>query len=269
MADISDVEQSIADTVTGILYPGGNAQSSIVGAQCRIYRGWPSAPTLNTDLTAGTVNVTVVSDNNSGKTTTRYLPAWKTKVTMPGTVATVAGQNISITGNPTMGDVVGALIDNSAVTYKVQAGDSPSQIASNLKQQIQATRFASVQGSTITVPGAASIIVRAVCDGSSTFESRRQEKDVRIVCWCPTPLIRDAVAAAIDSGLEQVQFLPLPDGTDARIIYRTTVSYDQAQNALLYRRDLVYVAEYPTVTTVHQPSMLFGAADINGTFTFG
>jgi hypothetical protein len=108
-----------------------------------------------------------------------------------------------------------------------------------------------------------------VCDCPSAFESRRQEKDLRIVCWCPSPSVRDAVAAAIDIALDRVAFLGLADTTNARVTYKNTVSYDQAQNALLYRRDLVYTAEYPTVTTIQQPSMIFGAVAINGNITYG
>jgi hypothetical protein len=63
--------------------------------------------------------------------------------------------------------------------------------------------------------------------------------------------------------------MSLSDGTSARVIYRNTASYDQAQNALLYRRDLVYTIEYPTVAIVQQPSMLFGASDINGNIIYG
>ena len=66
MADISDVEQAVADAVTTILYPAGTSQSSIVGALCRVYRGWPNSATLNADLSAGAVNVTVVTDNDFG-----------------------------------------------------------------------------------------------------------------------------------------------------------------------------------------------------------
>jgi hypothetical protein len=269
MADISDVEQAIAGAITDVLYPGGASQSSIIGVLCRIYRGWPNGPTLNTDLTAGAVNVTVITDNDSGKTTTRYLPEWRTNVVAPGTVASVIGQKISISGSPEVGDLVGALIDGTSFTYRVQKGDTSDQVASNITQAIQATHFANVQGTTITVHGATSITARTVRDHSSTFESRRQEKDVRVVCWCPSPLVRDSISGAIDYGLGQIHFLPLSDGTSARVVYRNTSSYDQAQNALLYRRDLVYTIEYPTVTIVQQPSMLFGACDINGNIIYG
>ncbi len=269
MADISDVEQAIADTVTSILYPTGSSQSSIVGALCRVYRGWPNSATLNADLSAGAVNVTVVTDNDSGRTTTRYLPAWQTTPSQPGVAASSADQNITISGTPSVGDVVGALVDGAAYAYRIRAGDTASLVASNLNQLIQTTRPSLAQGFTITIPGADSIEVRVVCDNTASFESRRQEKDLRIICWCPTPLSRDSVAAMIDAAIDQMNFLALPDDTSARVTYRNTTSYDQAQNALLYRRDLVYMVEYPTILAFRQPSMLFGASDINGNIIYG
>lgn len=269
MADISDVEQTVANTVTSILYPGGSSQSSIIGALCRVYRGWPNSATLNTDLSAGVINVTVVTDNDSGRTTTRYLPEWQTIPTQPGVTTSTSNQTITIAGNPTIGDVVGALIDGTAYAYRIQAGDTNYLVAANLSRLIQVNQPATADGFAIVVPGAASIEVRTVCDNATSFESRRQEKDVRVICWCPTPLIRDSVASAIDGAIDQTNFLVLPDNTKARVVYRNTASYDQAQNALLYRRDLIYMVEYPTVTIFRQSSMLFGASDINGNITYG
>jgi hypothetical protein len=269
MADISDVEQAVTNTVASVLYPGGSSQSSIVGALCRVYRGWPNAATLNADLSSGAVNVTVVGDNESGRTTTRYLPEFQTTPSPPGTTAGSADQTITISGSPAVGDVVGALIDGAAYAYRIRSGDTPGLVASNLNQLIQANRPATAQGHTITVPGAGLIKTRVVCDNTTSFESRRQEKDVRIICWCPTPSIRDSVTAAIDSAIDLITFLVLPDGSNARIVYRNTSSYDQAQNALLYRRDLVYTVEYPTIIVLQQPSMLFGASDLDGNITYG
>jgi hypothetical protein len=269
MADISDVEEALSGRVTSVLYPGGTSQSSVVGLQCRVYRGWPNAPTLNTDLTSGVVNVTIVSDNDSGKTTTRYLPEWHATSALPGAVASANGQTVAISGSPKVGDLLGVLIDGTAYSYRVKAGDAADQVAANIAYAIQKDRLASNQGASIFVPGAGAIKVRVVCDNQSTFESRRQEKNVRVICWCPSPLARDSVAAAIDYALDQVDFLLLSDDTQARVVYRNTESYDQAQNALLYRRDLVYAIEYPTVTILQQPSMLFGASDTNGTIIYG
>jgi hypothetical protein len=269
MADISDVEQAIADVITTILYPAGSSQSSIIGTLCRIYRGWPNSGTLNTDLNTGAVNVTISADNDSGRTTTRYLPEWTTTPAEPGSIASAENQTLTIAGTPGLGDVVGAMIDGVPFTYRVQAGDSPDLVAANLGQSIRSIRTANLQGNTIIVPGAASVIVRVVCDGETTFESRRQEKDLRIACWCPTPMVRDAVAAAIDGAINQAGFLSLSDATEARIVYRNTASYDQAQNALLYRRDLIYTVEYATITKIEQPSMLFGASALNNNATYG
>jgi hypothetical protein len=269
MADISDVEQALADVVTSILYPAGSSQSSIIGALCRVYRGWPNSATLNADLSVGTVNITVLSDNDSGRTTTRYLPEWQNQTAQPGVLTAVAGQTINIFGSPMVGDIIGALIDGSTYAYRVQSGDTNDLVASNLALLIQSSLPASARMSVITVPGAHSIAVRAVRCGYVSFESRRQEKDVRIICWCPTPQIRDSVASAIDAAIDQSSFIILPDETNARVIYRHTASYDQAQNALLYRRDLVYTVEYPTVTLTQQPSMLFGASDLNNNITYG
>jgi hypothetical protein len=269
MADISDVEEAVAGTVTSVLYPAGSSLPSVIGVLCRVYRGWPNSATLNTDLSAGAVNVTVLSDNDSGRTTTRYLPEWQTQSLRPGVVASSAGQTITISGNPAVGDVVGALIDGSVYAYRIQAGDTTFLVAANLNQLIQENFPSIAEGFTITVPGATSVVVRVVCDNTTSFESRRQEKDVRIICWCPTPAIRDSVASAIDSAFDQLSFLMLSDSSNARIIYRNTASYDQAQNALLYRRDLVYTVEYPTTSVVQQPSMLFGASDLNSNITYG
>jgi hypothetical protein len=269
MADISDVEQAVADAITASLYPGGSTQSSIVGSLCRIYRGWPSAATLNTDLAAGAVNVSVVTDNDSGKTTTRYLPDWEYTPLQPGIAATATTSSIIVDGTPGVGDVIGALVDGYAYAYRIQSGDSTDQVAANLAQLIETNRVALVYGTQIDLPGARSVVVRTVRDCPASFESRRQEKDVRIICWCPSPEVRDTVATVIDAALNQVNFLTLADNTTARIIYRNTASYDQAQNALLYRRDLVYTAEYPTVMNLEQPSMIFGAAAVNGNITYG
>ena len=269
MADISDVEQAVTDAVTSILYPQGPGHASIVGLLCRVYRGWPNSATLNADLIAGAVNVTVVTDNDTGQTTTRYLLDWRTTRSLPGVSASASGQSIYISGNPAAGDIIGALIDGTPYAYRIQTGDSPVSVAANLDRLIQAGRITSLSGSTIIVPGAGSVKVRVGCDQSTSCESRRQEKDLRVVCWCPSPQGRDSVAASIDAAMNQISFLPLPDGTTARTNYKKTSSYDHAQNALLYRRDLVYCVEYPTLATVLQPSMLFGALDLNSNTTHG
>jgi len=269
MADISDVEDAIANAATTIIYPMGAAQGSIAGVTCRIYRGWPNSATLAADLNAGVVNVTVASDNNTGHTTTRYLPDWQYRFSTPSLSASVSGQTITLGGTASVGNVVGVLIDGTAYAYRVAEGDTPPLVASNLCAQLQLTRIATVHGSSINVPGAGSIIARAVCDTYAESEGRRQEKDVRMIFWCPSPIVRDIISSAVDQGMCQESFLTLADNTQARIQYRNSATYDQSQNALLYRRDLIYSIEYATIVTGNLPSMLFGSAAINGRPNFG
>lgn len=264
MADISDVEQAFANLATSTLYPGGTSETSAVGVLCRIYRGWPNPAGLNTDLAAGNVNITIAADNEPGQTTTRYLPQWMTKKAPAGVAISSAGTVITVSGTPAVGDTVGVLIDGVPYVYRVQANDTPALIAANIGLAIQNNRAASYSGTTITVPGAYSIVTRVASDGSATSEVRRQEKDIRLSCWCPTPAIRDSVASALDVAFAQLSFMTLSDESRARVSYKNTVSFDQSQNALLYRRDLIYAAEYPTIVTLPLPALLFGALDING-----
>ena len=114
------------------------------------------------------------------------------------------------------------VIDREAYAYRIQAGDGLELVASNLGQLIQTKRPVAVRGFTVTVPAAGSIVVRSVHDAAASSEIRRQEKDIRIICWCPTPTIRDAVASTVDAAINQRCFLSLPDGTDAHVMYRNT-----------------------------------------------
>jgi hypothetical protein len=99
------------------------------------------------------------------------------------------------------------------------------------------------------------------------MEVRRQVQSFRIICWCPTPLLRDAVSSAIDLSLATIRFITLSDGTAARLIFSSSTVFDQSQDAILYRRDLIYSVEYATTLSALQPSMLFGSLDLN-TATF-
>lgn len=269
MADISDVEGALVEVLTGTVYPAGASQPSIVGSPCRIYRGWPNTPTLSSDLSNGVINITVVSDNDTGRTTTRYLPRYRATTAVPGVLLTVNQGRIIVGGSPMPGDVAGALVDGAAYSYRIHAGDTTAMVAEQLAAIIRAVRPAVVSGSTITLPGSYSLVSRCVADGVASLEVRRQEKDIRIIAWCPTPDSRDSICAAIDAALSQLPFLLLPDATSARLQYKNTMSYDQAQTALLYRRDLVFCVEYPTVGTFAQPAMLFGDSGLNGNITIG
>lgn len=82
--------------------------------------------------------------------------------------------------------------------------------------------------------------------GGLIREIRRQERVFQISVWCDTPTHRDVVASTIDSVLSITQFLNMPDGFGARLVYRNSSQSDGGQKSKLYRRDLHYSVEYAT-----------------------
>lgn len=263
MADLSDVEQAILDVVTSCMYPGGPDQPSVFGTIIRTYRGWPSAATLNSDLPAGKVNLTVFPDSDPGHDTTRSRRIWSQPAVAATAHMSVCGDTVVFDGTMEVGQALGLIVDGVAYAYRAKEGDSPELVASIFGEQIAGDRIVQYSGRAITIPHAHCIVGRIVCDQNVMQEVRRQERNIRVSCWCPTPQLRDQVATAVDQVLSQYKFLPLGDGSDARISYHGSQVYDNLQNALLYRRDLIYTLEYATVSTAAEPGMLFGDLNIN------
>jgi hypothetical protein len=159
--------------------------------------------------------------------------------------------------------VAGILADGQSYAYRIRSGDTPELVAANLASLMRARRVVNLSGATVAVPGAATIQGRVVADAWMQQEVRRQEQDFHVTCWCPTPNMRDATATAIDQSLSITGFIALGDGTAGRLVYSGTISFDQSQNARLYRRDLTYCVEYATVSTVLKPMMIFGELVLN------
>jgi hypothetical protein len=263
MADQADIETALVGLADGALYPDGQGTPSVVGVDCRIYRGWPNAAALDADLRAGKVNVTIYPAPGTGRVSTRYVQAWSGMPASPGLTASVIGNAVSFGGLASTGQVAGIALDGATYAYRLQPGDNPALVAANLAVLVRADRPAQVIGSTLTLPGAGTVLARVVADAPAQQEARRQTQLFRITCWCPDPAVRDATAGAIDHAMAQLQFITLADGTDGRLIYGGTAVFDQSQDALLYRRDLLYSVEYATILTATQASMLFGSLGVN------
>lgn len=263
MADQSDVETALVTLVSAALYPNGTNASSVPEADCRIYRGWPNAAALDSDLRAGIVNVTVFPGHGTGRVTTRYQQEWTANLVAPTLTAVVSGLTISFGGSADLGQLAGILVGENVYPYRTQPGDTPASVAANLAAQARIDQIVQLSGATLIIPGASRLLARVVADAVARKEVRRQTQTFRITCWCPTPSLRDTVALAIDLTLAAVTFIDLPDDTQARLIYAGTTVVDQSQDALLYRRDLLYSIEYATVLAATQPTMLFGELGIN------
>jgi hypothetical protein len=262
MADQSDVEGVLVALAAAALYPNGTGAASIPGPDCRIYRGWPNAAALDTDLRAGIVNVTVFP-GQGGRVTTRYQQEWAGDPAVATLSAQVFNHTASFAGSAVLGQLAGLLVDSRTYAYRTQPGDTPASVAANLAGQVRVDHIVQLSAATVTIPSAGRLLARVVADAPAQKEVRRQVQTFRITCWCPTPATRDASAVAIDQALADMAFIDLPDATQGRLVYAGTTVFDQSQDALLYRRDLVYSIEYATMLSATQPAMLFGDIGIN------
>lgn len=258
MADLSDVEAAMAALATSALYPDGITSPSAVGADCRIYRGWPTPAGLDADLKAGVVNVTVFPDAATGKTITPYSTEWQGSPVAPALIGTILGATVTFSGSADAGQLAGVRLGSQTFAYRTVAGDTPASVAANIAALIRVQQVVQLAGPTIVIPGAANIEVRVVADTTAIREIRRQIHDVRISFWCPTPQLRDLTSTAVDIALAATTFVALPDSSRGRVNYKSTSVFDQSQSAILYRRDLIYAVEYPTTVSAFLPAMLFG-----------
>ncbi len=248
MADLSDVEAAILQIIEGFIYPDGADRPSITGAFTKVFRGWPIPTQLEEDLRNGEVNVSVFPQDTESKTT-RYQQDWQA-LTQPanGLILTVSGTTITLSGTVTPGNV-GAVINGKPYVYQVQPTDSLQSIAAGLSGLIDRDTPSSVNGATVTIPNAYRIETRAGGIGTIIRELRRQKRGFQVTVWCSTPDQRDITASAIDSALAAIDYIPLPDGTDGRLLYERSHVEDRSQEENLYRRDLFYSVEYGTTQT--------------------
>jgi hypothetical protein len=263
MADQSDVEIALVNVVAAALYPNSTDQASVPGPECRIYRGWPNSASLDADLAAGKINVTVFPGGGESRSTTRYAEHWMGDPPRPTLTAIVDGTTVTFGGTADVGQIAGILVSGVGYAYRTKAGDTPQLVAANLAMMARDKSIVRLSGATLTIAGASDLLVRVVADAEVLQEVRRQEQGFRITCWCPTPAMRDATATAVDQAMSGQHFLALADGTSGRLTYTGTTVFDQSQNARLYRRDLNYNVEYPTILSSANPAMLFGDLVLN------
>lgn len=269
MADLSDVESALVSNITATVYPTGSSNPSILGVQVAIARGWPLAADIDRDLGAGKCIVSVYSQPNVERNTTRY-PKDDQVLTAPVHTLTAAvnGNKITIGGTVTVPQNVIVLIGTALVfPYQVQSTDTLDVIATGLATLI-AVSFpgTSASGPDITIAGSPGAIQARVASAAMIWtEQRRQERGIQIVCWCPTPALRDTLAAAIDLALAQIDFLTLTDSSAARIRYERTIETDSGEKVQIFRRDLFYTVEYPTtvISTAYETGTIGLSKQIN------
>ena len=258
----SDVETALTQLAAAALYPDGTAAAPAIPATVRVYRGWPNSAALDADLAAGIVNVTIFPVPGDTRVTTRYAPDWVPDPVTPTLTVSVAGSMVTFAGSAGPGQLAGVLVDGVSYVHRTTVGDTPSLVAAVLATMINPIRSAIAKGPTLNLAGTITLIARTAADAEAALELRRQQQGFRMTAWCPTPGLRDATCDVLDIVFAAMPFLTLADGSVARLRYESTTTFDQRQDAALYRRDLVYTVEFATTQTAIQPSMLFGALDL-------
>ena len=245
MADLAHVEQALAAACASALAP--------TGLPHRVHRGWPVSHQLDADLRAGTVTVSVYPQPGATRNVSRFSSAWRYDAAPAASLSlTVAGNTVTISGTPTPAHIAAVSANDVAYTRRCIAGDTPAAVAAGLAALIPG---ASAAGATLTVPGALRLQAHAVADWRARREVRRQEQGVQVTVWAPTPALRDAAAAAVDAALASGPVLALADGSAAWLRYQRTASTDEGTEALIYRRDLIFVAEYATTAEAGVPAV--------------
>ena len=212
--------------------------------------------------------VTVQPVAGSLRETTRFAAEWQGVVPASTLTVAVDGEAVAFAGLAAVGQVVGVRVDEAAYAYRVRGGDTLGVVAAVLAELVRAERPAELQGDGFLLPGGVGIVARVVVDGFGGTELRRQRVGFRVTAWCPDPAVRDRVAGSVDLALAATQFLDVGGwGCWLRVLGGSVV--DEGSAAGIWRRDLLYSIEYPTVLSGLLPSMLFGVAVADGVSATG
>jgi len=263
MADLTDVETKIVNIVAGAIYPNGTSQPSVLpnAAAARIGRGWPLPAQLDADLAAGKCEITVYPLSGAYSNTYQLLD--HTYVITPPAITTtvaVAGNVITVSGTLSPGEFLTLVIDGATVCSQTGA-DVATMLSALAAQAVAAGYAATSTATTLTVPFGHSMVVRQGGQAVMGNVIRRQCHSIMVSVWAPNDGLRTAAAILADVAIKQHQKVSMPDTSQCILRYQRTMSSDQMEKANLYRRDLIFEAEYATVEQF--PGYTITSADIS------
>jgi hypothetical protein len=245
MADYTDVENVLKGMVASIVYPNGTGQASIANCGVRIFRGWPSGPQLDADMGAGIIDVSIYSQMNVERVTTRYPTERKVSVPPVTSITVTTTDNTATFAGAVNAPQYATVVINTTATaysYPIQVTDNPTTIAAALAVLIPG---ASAMGAKLTVPGQI-LAVRIGAAGTLARELRRQLRAIQLTIFAPSDALRTAVGLPIDAALAAVDRIALPDGYGGRLLYTHAIELDSAQLVKIYERRMFYTVDYPT-----------------------
>ena len=261
MADQSDVETALETALIAALYPSGAfPAASIIGAPARVYRGWPLSDAMNTDMAAGTLNVTVFplpTMRNTTRTLLQTASVTYGKVTL---TAALAGAVVTLGGTISAGQVIGVACLGFGYAYRLLGTETLTIIAAALAAEIPGATSA---GAVLTLPSDRRISASVVADATVSMEYGRVEQQFQVTLWCSNPVMRDTACASILPQIVAMSWLALPNNESGRIRLVSSMTTDKAENAGQFRRDLRLSVDYPVTLVSTQPCVLFGVGLTN------
>jgi hypothetical protein len=263
VVDISDVTQALAEVITTIVYPNGDAQPSLTGRPVKVYPGWPAEAEIDKDLKAGISHVSIFNMPKMDRDKTN-IDDGEMEIAGPAKTyaLTLLGQTITVSGaapNPHHVHNIALGLDSPyPVLHGPAPGDSALQVAADLGAKIAATGVGvTVNGVDITIAAPHRIsFARVGVIGSAVHEVSRTEKGWQLTIWAPSPEDRATLGKAIKPALDSVPFLRFANDFSARIKPTGATDSDGSARAGAYCRDLIYTVEVPTTLTVAAPEIV-------------
>lgn len=249
MADLSDVTDALVAIVAAAVYPNGTSQPPATGYPTKVFGGWPISTSLDADLRAGAVNISVFPQSEMEKVTTRYPREWQDQTRVqPSIVASIADHAITLSGQIVANDYLAIFVKGGIYAYKVLANDTLATVATAIAALINVDMPASSAGAVITVPATAAgrISARAAAPGTLIRELRRQQRGYQITVWAASPAARAATCKTIDPALTLLDSLAMPDGSMTWITYRHSGDFDGREANHIFRRDIFFSVEFAT-----------------------
>lgn len=246
MADLSDVNNTLAALAAAAIYPNGTAQPSVASIPVTIAPGWPQPAQLDSLIGQGAAFVSIYPMPGMDANTTRFAQdEWTDAVPTARLTMMVSAMTVTIGGAINPGEAAAILWNRNYIAHAIAATDTLASIASALAAQIPG---ATASGAQITLPtDTFQLVARVSVPVPIRNEIARQERVFSITVWAPTPTARDKISAAIDVSIKRNVRITLPDDTTGLCRYRGTVETDELSNILIYRRSLNYSVEYGTV----------------------
>ena len=240
MADLEDVVESLASTVTGLINTSG------APAPISVVQGWPLPDDLDAASKAGKVIVSVYAQPGATSNVTRF--QWTTVQQTPAvitTTATLSGGVIILGGTITLPLNVSIFALGKSYSYAAQSGDTLATIIIQLSYLLQNVFPITISPTAIIFSNPPpDLAVYLGGQGTLLRENAREKQAFQITTWAPNQPLRMATVKAFEPGIFALDYIDLPDGTAGMLFSMRSYNTDAGQVDNFYRRDVIVTVEY-------------------------